>query len=238
MEQNNENLGHTITHRQNPITFYLRRFFSVLWNTIKTPASMLKAFVEAADYKVALGFILSECILTALISVCTINEISNRISSIIFRISSSSTTNIVMFFSSMLYSIVSAAILIFILFFFTYGIFKYNVNFKQIICIASSKYLAQLIFSLIGFAVLFINPILGLIICNFGTILGYFFLPAALKGVNNMNDNKCIFISLLSFVMISIISFVIMNVVFSNLIVPIIRQLLRQSISPFSSFGY
>lgn len=202
---------------------YIRRFFMVARKTVKSPASMLKSFVKANDYKVGLGFIGVDSIIFALFITLLFGKINSAISDFSSTLGIFSSIGISaslhfplakIFFATLILTFCGACVLAGILLFFTKVIFKYKTNYKQMLCVASAKNLASVPFALIACIVLVVVPSWSLYIISFGTLLGYFYVVVAMKGTGVVDEDKLTYILFFSFAAMVIVSGLVMRVAY------------------------
>lgn len=206
------------SYSQNPVIFYFKRLFTVALKTVKTPYFMLSAFVKAADYKVAFGFIIIQSFLFAgaIASIFdSVNDLINNLTSILSSslYSSAAFSVAKSFFVTLISSILLMLIFASIIHIFVTLLMKTKATYKQMLCIASSKCIAQIPFTVVAFIVSMFSPVAALFIAGLGTLLGYFFVASALKGLDTTSENKVPYVAFLSFAVLAVITFAIIKII-------------------------
>lgn len=206
------------SYSQNSVIFYFKRLFTVALKTIKTPYFMLSAFVKAADYKVALGFIIIQSFLFAgsIASIFdSVNDLLSNVTSLFSSSLYSSATFSIMksFFVTLISSILLMLIFASIIHIFVTLLMKTKATYKQMLCIASSKCIAQIPFTVVAFIVSMFSPVTALFIAGLGTLLGCFFVTSAIKGLNNASDNKVPYVAFLSFAVLAVITYALIKLI-------------------------
>lgn len=230
-------------------SLYIKRFWDVATKTMKSPASMLRTFVKANDFKLGLGFIGVNAAIFSLFIVILfgkVNSIILSLTNLFGRLSSMGLESAMgmgsslsfplfkIFLVTFVLSFGGACVLAALLLFFTKVIFKFNADYKQMLCVASSKSLASIPFSLVACLFAFVMPTWSIFIVSFGALLGYFYVAAAIKGAGIVDEDKLTYILFLSFAAMVIVTAIVMQVSYKMYLPSVVSD----GLGVLKGFGY
>jgi H2-forming N5,N10-methylenetetrahydromethanopterin dehydrogenase-like enzyme len=202
----------------NKVGVFFSRFFKVTLQIVKTPADMLKKFVQASDIEVAFGYIGVQALAVSLFIVALFSKFNSFVDSFglfgsFLKMDSIKVSLVKIFFVTLVVAIGISFIFAAVLLLFSKVVYKGETDYKKMICVAGAKSLAAAPFTLVGFILSFANVGCGIFFLSLGAILGYYYVAAAIKGAVTLDDNKTIYTLFFTFAVMIVVMFIIFKMV-------------------------